>query len=856
MYRPNTPPREDIDMFMSTISNIIVKANNENRHLILLGDFNINLLNFESHNKTNIFLDDIISNGVIPLITKPTRITDHSATLIDHINTNMTEHNITSGIVITDIADHFGTFCVIENKRSHRKATATCFQSFTESNIDKFKEVLQNADYSTIYNTTTVNDAYKNYICIFQSAYETIFPIKTKRKNKKYIKKEPWMTQGLLTSSRNKNKLYIRKINKPNEQNKNYYKKYNNLFNKLCGIAKKSYHSELIHSFSHDAKKTWSILRKIILKSKNEKTLPSTFIVNNNRITDQQAIANHFNDFFSTIGKHQSDKIEKMDTNYKRHLIQNHRKSFFMTPVTPGDVINASKHLKSKTSQGVDNISSKLVKSIIGEIASPLCHIFNLSLQSGIVPDDMKLAKVVPVFKKGDNQLFTNYRPISILPAFSKLLEKIVHKQTYNFLTSNEILNTHQYGFRKNNSTLHPILHFIKEASENNNKPSKDLTIGIFLDLSKAFDTISHDILINKLNYYGIRGTANLWFKNYLFGRTQYTYYNSFKSNISSTQYGVPQGSILGPLLFLIYINDLPTATNLNVLSYADDTTLFQSGPNIADLEKTVNIELNKIYTWLCENKLSLNLEKTNYMIFGPHNTNPIRPIIKIKNKTITFIDNSIKFLGIQMDKHFTWNNHVLGICKKVAKSLFTLNKVKKYLPSNIMLTLYYTLVHSHLNYGIIAWGNSKFITKLFQLQKKAIRITANKTYLSHTDPLFKSLSILKITDLYKLHMALFAHDYIHQKLPDSFQNFYQDPRDIILNTRYNKTNHLYTKTARTNFSKYSAYNMIASTWNNLNNELKIINKRGSFKQKLKSIILENYMNEVQCSNPNCPDCS
>ena len=266
------------------------------------------------------------------------------------------------------------------------------------------------------------------------------------------------------------------------------------------------------------------------------------------------------------------------------------------------------------------------MKVSVEQIKGVLSYIFNLSINTGDVPENMKVAKVVPVYKSGDKNKIENYRPISILPAFSKLLEKIVFKQVNAFLSKHNVFYKHQYGFRSRHSTVHPVMHLIKSITEANNKSSKDVTLAIFLDLSKAFDTLSHEILLQKLDHYGIRGVCNQWFRSYLSGRIQYVDFCGSKSEYTSIKSGVPQGSILGPLLFLVYINDLHCSTSTNLLSFADDTTLYQSSNNLVSLYFHINNELKNVSNWLSANKLSLNISKTKYMIFSSNTRLNIPP--------------------------------------------------------------------------------------------------------------------------------------------------------------------------------------------------------------------------------------
>lgn len=272
--------------------------------------------------------------------------------------------------------------------------------------------------------------------------------------------------------------------------------------------------------------------------------------------------------------------------------------NFEFSHVHPSLVLKLCSKLKPKTSSGPDGISSKLLKAIIPIIIQPFCHLLNLSFKTGYIPNEFKVAKVVPVFKSGERDDFNNYRPISLLSSFSKLFEKVVAMEVLRFINHRDILYIHQYGFRKNHNTNHPMLHFLDRIYNSMNKETPEFTIGIFIDLKKAFDTVNHDILLKKLDFYGFRSVSNLWFKNYLSGRTQFVSIKGVDSDNKEMICGVPQGSVLGPLLFLLFINDLPQATDFFTLLFADDTTLQLSGSNLEDLYCKANTELLKAQKW------------------------------------------------------------------------------------------------------------------------------------------------------------------------------------------------------------------------------------------------------------------
>ena len=339
----------------------------------------------------------------------------------------------------------------------------------------------------------------------------------------------------------------------------------------------------------------------------------------------------------------------------------------FLNPVTDDELLTIVHKCKSKASKGYDGIDMNLVKKIIPFILVPLKHICNSSLEQGVFPDDMKIARVIPLFKSGDDQTVSNYRPISLLPQFSKILENIFNSRIMNFLNAKQVLYFRQYGFRKNMSTSMAIMDLVEEITNAMDKGK--LTIGVFIDLKKAFDTVDHRILVDKLDHYGVRGVAKEWLSSYLGNRKQYVCFNGMNSSYSTVTCGVPQGSILGPTLFIMYVNDLYNVSSyLKSILFADDTSFFFEGSDLLEMCTNVSTEMNKLYTWFKVNKLSLNLSKTNFMVFGQPNA-PCEYKISIDNIKIEQV-NCIKFLGIYIDCKLTWSQHVNTIHTKIAKNL------------------------------------------------------------------------------------------------------------------------------------------------------------------------------------------
>lgn len=461
---------------------------------------------------------------------------------------------------------------------------------------------------------------------------------------------------------------------------------------------------------------------------------------------------------------------------------------------------------------------------------------------TGIVPSKLKIAKVIPLYKSENPELFSNYRPISILPCLSKILERLMYNRLYNFLAEHNIISKKQYGFRKNYSTYMALIDLVDKISSN--MDHKKYNIGVFLDLSKAFDTIDHNILINKLQCYGIRGNACNWFKSYLNNRRQYVSYNKADSKYMTITCGVPQGSILGPLLFILYINDIENVSDiLNPILFADDTSLFHAHTCFNTLIEEVNIEIQKISTWFHTNKLSLNTKKSNFIIFTPkgkkYNINSA--LIQVDGNKIKHVKFT-KFLGIFIDEHLSWTTHIDNLSKQVARNVGMLNKLKHFLPMYIMRTIYCSLILSHLQYCTLLWENSYCtnLNKLRILQKKAIRIITNSHYIAHTDPLFSKLKLLKLDDLYKHQLGIFMYKAANNKLPDSMSSMLTRIQNIHKHNLRNQ-NSYYIQNIRTNSRKCTINYSGPVFWNALPSKLKQLVSINQFKNKLKELLLSKY---------------
>ena len=456
---------------------------------------------------------------------------------------------------------------------------------------------------------------------------------------------------------------------------------------------------------SGNIKGTWKLLNSLTGKNVHEPPA-SSFNYNQASLTDPKDIADKFNDLFVNIGPNLASTIKAPNAKITDYITNSPPSSLALFPTTPYEIVSVASSLSNKTSAGIDEIPLNILKSSIIYISVPLSHLINSSIATGIFPKALKNAKICPIYKSGEKTDIANYRPISILSSFSKIYEKVIFTRLVTFCERNNIISQCQYGFRSNHSTCMALMDLYNKVStsiENN-----EFAIGLFLDLSKAFDTLDHTVLLSKLSHYGIRGLCLEWFRSYLSEREQCVYYNGSQSSMKVANCGVPQGSILGPLLFILYMNDIGAVSLLlNPILFADDTNLFYSHKRIDTLNQIVNVELEKIAIWFRINKLSLNLVKTNFMLFGRKKIHNHNLQISIDGSAVEKV-SSVKFLGVFIDDKLSWTVHTDHIAKKISMGLGIMNRVKRILPLPVLLTLYHTMIFPYLSYCNIVWGGDK----------------------------------------------------------------------------------------------------------------------------------------------------
>ena len=719
IYRLPVYVADDLNVFINEFTDLLIVLRARSKSVFLCGDYNIDILKINANDNFNIFYENVISSSFIPSITLPTRICDTTSTLIDNIYTNSVDKICTSGILIRPISDHQMYFCMINSNTCHSEQTKKFIEVEVcdHESIQSFVTEISNANiYDKLQKNlnTNPNHNYEILLKHLLNAKLKHIPKKVKNFNKRRHSKEKWMTKELLQEIVTKNKMYVTwkttSVDHINyEQIKQRFKSYEKIVKKDIKEAKQRYFDQIFTAYKNDMKKTWKTINETLNRNKKNSNVASIFYHNGNVLSNAKDIANAFNVYFANIGKNLASEIEQNITDNADYT------QYVSTPltetklqfkcITDNDTQRAIDKLENKSSSGHDGISNKLLKLLKIELSKSLTLIINQMITTGIFPDSFKISKITPLFKKGDVSMLSNYRPISLLPTISKIFERILYNQLYDYFNSNNLLAEEQYGFRTNHSTEYAAVKLVDNVS-------KEMELGntptaLYIDLSKAFDTLSFDILLYKLNYYGIKDNAFKLLKNYLTNRRQYVVYNSQNSETLDISTGVPQGSILGPLFFSICINDLITVSNkLKFIMYADDTTIYF---NLEDfdpynLERDINNELEKITLWLKLNKLSLNVQKNKLMIFHRRQKQINELNISINGTDIERVE-SFNFLGLHIHESLSWRTHTDIVRNKISKVVGILYRLNNIFPKYILQTLYNSLIMSYINYSLLLWG-------------------------------------------------------------------------------------------------------------------------------------------------------
>ena len=567
--------------------------------------------------------------------------------------------------------------------------------------------------------------------------------------------------------------------------------------------------------------------------------------MDNTVTSNPETVSNCFNNFFTTIADSIRSEMPPEYNHYSGFLKDPNPNSIFLTPTTPEEVIKVINSFSASKSTGPNSIPVHILKLLKHDISEPISFLINRSFTTGVFPSALKVSKVVPVFKnKGSPLVVSNYRPISLLSNIEKIYE-MMYSRLMSFLNHFKQIYSRQFGFRKAHSTVNTLINIIERIRETLDMGK--FACGVFVDLQKAFDTVDHEILLAKLDHYGIRGVEKNWFKSYLSNRFQYVSISNTKSKLKSVKHGVPQGSVLGPLLFLLYINDLHACIKTSeTYHFADDTHLLNFSKTVWSLCGRVNADLRVLVSWLNANKISLNASKTEFVIFrSPWKPLDCIPRLKLSGKILT-ASKSVKYLGVHLDEHLSWRTHIASIATKLRRANGALSKLRHYVPTQILLNVYHAIFGSHSRYANQIWGlcDNSVTHRIQTLQNSAMRlISFNGPRVSAT-PLYADLGILKTFDQVKVMNILYVHRYLNQNLPiDTLETLKFEKTDHSIGTRGNAIGLLKCPNVNTtNFGLNSFTRLASNQWNELQKTLNVDLSELKF-TRLKSLSIEFYLN-------------
>ena len=810
---------------------------------MIVGDVNIDLVKYNQPGraKTKEYLDLMLTHGFLPCTVLPTRITDHTATLIDHIfiKERIQSENTISGNIFTDISDHFANFLLIPDINTEKNLQKRKTRVFGAKNTEKFLKILQNTDWNLVYQENDANRCTNVLNSIVQKAYNEAFPYKTM--SRKRLKDKPWVTTSLKKCILQKHNLFAKYLKNRTNENKEKYSCYRNILISCLRSSKTDYFKELFNKKSTRITKMWSVFGVFLNPKKHKRENAIKSLIYNGKILEGNSdVANALNLHFCNIGKNIASKIKQPDKDYSKYLLNPIQNTFYLSPVDESEITKEIQNLKVKKSPGNDDIRPGIIKTSCSILTRPLTHVFNVSFSSGIMPDIWNIAKVIPIFKCGERNLPGNYRPISLLSCFEKILERRI----ISFLEKHSILYKLQFGFREGHSTTHALLELLEELYSNLDQGNTCL--GIFFDLTKAFDIIDHDILLYKLQHYGFRGKIHEWFASYLKNRKQFTFVNGEKSTMGQITKGVPQGSVLGPILFTVYVNDMPNSTKLIPRLFADDTNVFNFGQNIHQLINETKTELHQLDDWLKANMLKVNTAKANYCLFRSSSSKyaSANETYNVKMGDILNNSDDTKYLGVILDTQLSWEKQVNKIKSEIIKYTSMFCKLRYYVPKACLTTLYDALVLSKITYAFEVYGcaAAKSTKQLQVLQNRILRILQFKDYRYPTNALHKEANLLKLTDFYEFKILKFMQQVHHNndKLPTVLQNYFVTNENLYkYDTRQSK--HYQIRKAKKAWGNKMMRNKGARLWNALPSSLKSIQNPKKFAVKLKKSIIDQY---------------
>lgn len=839
------PPKDE--SFYENLDHSFENCESLDQEIYIIGDLNTDI----SHQDTSIFKklkSFLYSFHMVQIISEFTRVTPSTSSTLDLIIVSDQDKVSQSGVLTYAFSDHQVIYCT----RKQKKICSNCqyvknIRCMRNYDVSVFKEQLRNVNWFNVLNSEDIDKAWLEFKKLFLDVLNIIAPVKSVRVKQK---SEAWFNGEILHLLGERNRAFVKFRKSKLDADYVMYKGLRNRCKNLIESCKKGFIKEKIESNSNNAKDLWKTLKNmgLTMKGNSESSKIGLKDDRGDIVFDESFVTNKFNNFFCNVASKLVSLLPNssgyyistsLDSFYIKLGVQNN--SFKLSIVSDDDVDKLLTKLNVTKSTGHDDIPARFLKDGHDVLSTPLAYIFNLSVRKGLFPNDLKKARVVPLYKKGNRNIESNYRPISILPVVSKIYEKLVHDQVMAYLESKKILYDYQSGFRNSFSTESALVYLTDKIKAN---MDKGLFSGLVLmDLQKAFDTVDHNILVKKLKCIGFNSTCIDWFTSYLSNRTQFVDIQGHKSECSNISCGVPQGSILGPMLFLIYVNDMSSSVQCDLYLYADDSALVISGRTVEAVESRLAKELKNVSNWLVDNRLSLHLGKTESIIYGTKQKLS-RPMNIIINDVNISAKDCVKYLGAYLDQCVSGVQMAEKVVKRVNQTLKFLYRKGQMLTFKDRLLLCNAMIQPFFDYGCCFWYNglcNKYKNKLQTCQNKVVRFIFSKCNRSHVGAKeLCSLKWLNVEKRVELRIACNMFKVFNGKAPNYLNQLFTF-HNKSHNTRYSSMSFSIPH-VNSNGKKSFFYSGII-LWNNLPNNVKKCKSYDAFKSMCKSHFSDQMIN-------------
>lgn len=818
LYRP---PDVKYELFSNDLENIIRELNNK---AVIIGDMNVDLLKDKQEKLEYELL--LTSYGFrIVNTTRPTRITPHTKTLIDHVAINQQSMGVEVDLSPSPISDH--------------EIQEVQMQHLNSRKYVKAKKLIKYVNYEN-YKIKLTQELTTRTINSFKELIDLVQKIKAESTQNRSINvSKEWINVELIQLMKQRDRLYDKMKKNPGNHNiLQQFKEMKNKCNILRNKLKKRFVRAEFEIANGDERKTWNVINQLMKNdfSRKKPRKLEYLTIENKKITGDVDMANELNNYFINIGYNIGKEVQEEKEQTKMIFgEQLEEKTIYLKPCSQEELKSVIQRLKNQTASGIDGITTKDVKNSLEQLLPVLTNLINGILETGIYPDELKESIVTQVHKKGDMHDPGNKRPLSVITVFSKILEKIIKTRIVDFVDGTFRFDKHQFGFQEKSSTQIATTEMMEYITDNLDR--QNYVLATYIDLQKAFDTVDREILLHKLQLMGIRGVAYSLISTYLKNRTQSTVVNGIRSTVEETKSGVPQGSVMGPILYLLYVHSLSLLDmEVKYITFADDVVLLYAHKEPKTLETIVNNDLKIYYGWLLQNHLKINASKTLYMVFSLKGKQDINIDIKIGNKAINRTDK-YDYLGIIIDNQLNFSEHTNRIRKKLASLSGVLHRCAACLTRKKQKMIYGAMIETHIRYMMPIWTAARKtdIQRVQVAQNRALKRLYGFHWSYSTSTLYKELKLLKIENLNKLEEIKLIHKIANRQIKT---NITLQMVSDVHNYPTRRRRDLAIPWSRTNLKKNSVTIRSMEAYNQIPQNIKSLPTMRSFTRRAKEYLM------------------